>query len=119
MFVELAELMQGFNLKMSIQKQEGQLIVSLQPVQIGDTNESFPPLVLKGTAEEFDAEFLNKIKNAMVKTNGIMSNISFYAEQMKKKEDAVKEAAMKKSAPAKSAAGKKEEVSSNLFEAEE
>ncbi|AZA84583.1 prtrc system protein e [Chryseobacterium lactis] len=52
-----------------------------------------PPLNLKGTAEELDAEFFSHIKKPIESASGLMSNMEAFMKQM---EEAKKQSAMEK-----------------------
>jgi PRTRC genetic system protein E len=75
---------------------ENNLVVSilLQNEQCGDSaKQLIPPLNLKGTAEELDNEFFDRITTPLETASGLMVNIEAFMKQL---EEAKKHSAMEK-----------------------
>ena len=96
-FNQISALTKMFDINITITQQNGVMTVGLYPkAKSKEITENFPPLILNGLPEEFDTEFFDKITNAMKKTEGIISNIQFYAKQMDEKKKNAEAAATKK-----------------------
>ena len=92
-FSKLSELLNGFDVNITITKTGDVLLVGIYPKAKVKIEETLPPLLLNGTIEELDELFFTKITNAMKRTSGIVTNIAFYAKQMEVAETQAKDKA--------------------------
>lgn len=65
------------------------------------------PFVLKGTAEELDAEFVNQLSEPIAETKGLISNIASYKASVEANKKAVADKAKSPASTASSSAGDK------------
>lgn len=103
-FAAMAPLLSGMNLTFTVAKDDsGTIIVSVLPqLRIkDDAKESIQPMVIRGTIEELDNEFLSAIKEPMAKVSGIVIEIENFEkgakilEEENKAKDAIKAEAKK------------------------
>ena len=96
-FKQLARMDMSSQLTLTIAKAtEDKIVVSIlvQNDGCGDKAKNIiPPLNLKGTAEELDAEFFAHIKKPVESASGLMSNMESFMKQL---EEAKKQSAMEK-----------------------
>jgi len=94
-FKQLEQFLENATLNLVIKKTESGLVVSVlpQPNIKDKAKENLVPLVIKGTAEELDKEFMSLIQPELTSVTGIVSNIAEFeanAEEMKNKSEAAK-----------------------------
>ena len=76
-FKSIEQHLEGLNLNVVISKNENGLTVSVlpQPTCKDDAMKSLTPILLKGTAEELDAQFAGIIQQPLQKVSGISTNL--------------------------------------------
>jgi len=76
-FKSIEQHLDGLNLNVVISKNENGLTVSVlpQPTCKDDAMKSLTPILLKGTAEELDAQFAGIIQQPLQKVSGISTNL--------------------------------------------
>ena len=79
-FKSINEMLNGAELQLNIKKKGDQLTVMIMPkAEIKDKAiDNIKPLVITGTPEELDSDFLSAIKDRVEKATGIMSNIATF-----------------------------------------
>ncbi|SKA33184.1 PRTRC system protein E [Chitinophaga eiseniae] len=96
-FRQIAGLNTTGNLQLTVsQVAEGRITVSvlLQNEACGDKAKTMiPPLILKGTAEEMDGAFFDKISSPLQAASGLMVNMEAFMKQL---DEAKKHSAMEK-----------------------
>lgn len=96
-FNQIAKLNIEGNLQINIQKTDGQQFVTsvlLQNEQCSDNSKNaIPPLILRGTSEDLDNGFFEKITQPIEQTSDLMLNMEIY---LKAQEIAKKQSAMEK-----------------------
>ncbi|WP_454045048.1 PRTRC system protein E [Chryseobacterium sp. Marseille-Q8038] len=96
-FKQIAKMDLQSKLTLTVAKAtEDKIVVSILVQNDGCTDKAkniIPPLNLKGTAEELDAEFFSHIKKPVESASGLMSNMENFMKQM---EEAKKQSAMEK-----------------------
>ena len=106
-FKSIEKHLEGLNLSIVIAKHGDKLAVSVlpQPTCEDKAKENISPLLLTGTANELDLEFVTVIQSPLEKVSGITSNILQFEGSVKKMEaeSKIKDAAKKE----KEEAGKK------------
>ncbi|RFZ90257.1 PRTRC system protein E [Mucilaginibacter conchicola] len=114
-FEQLAGLQNQSSLLLNIQPDDkGLLTVSVIMRRDNQTNESLPPMLLHGTAQELDGAFFETIAAPVQHTNGLLNNIDAYQATLEKAGKEAKEKA-KGGKPAAPADDEKDDEASNLF----
>jgi PRTRC genetic system protein E len=92
-FEELDKLMPNFNVKMGVTKKEGTIsvIFALQPLSNSVDEKSIPELIISGTPEELDEEFLAKIQEPLLQAATAFDNIASFTKSVKKVEKEAEE----------------------------
>ena len=96
-FKQLEPFLKNATLNLVIKQVEDKLIVSILPKpNIEDkSKENLIPLVIKGTVEELDQEFISLVNTQLTEATGIINNIAAFeaqAKEMKDKSEAQKKA---------------------------
>jgi len=88
LFKSLEKHLNDIDVNIVIAKNEEQLTVSFlpKPKCKDDAKKQITPLLLRGTAEELDAEFLTIIQKPLESVTGITSNLIQFEESVKKME---------------------------------
>lgn len=95
-FTQFAQLLKTHNVNMTMSYEDSNIMtIAIFPKAKTDISNvsqgGFPPLIISGTPEELDESFFTKVvEMAMQKTGGIITNIKFFATEMKKKEEEAK-----------------------------
>lgn len=102
-FTEIAKHLAGFDLKVSLTKKGDEITVGIFPDhKNADVAGKMGPLLIKGTADELDQGFFDKINPPLETATGLVANIDNYNTELKKLEqDAKEKVEKKKSEPAK------------------
>lgn len=107
MFVEISELLSDRDMiKLVLTKVNGTLSVSVLPVKIGlkdDAKDNLSPILVKGTPEELELNFIQAIQQPLSKATEMLTNMDVFeksleatqakskaASETKKKEEAEK-----------------------------
>lgn len=80
-------LAEGTELGIHVKRVENRLCVAVMPKREGlkdETGQCIVPLVLNGTPEELDAEFLSAIARPIEKVQGILMNLEAFEKQAEK-----------------------------------
>lgn len=102
MFVEISELISDRDvIKLVMTKVNGILCVSLLPTKTGlkdEAKDNLSPIVIKGTPEKLDEQFIEAIKQPLQKTTEMLTNMDIFEkslEAMEAKSKAANEAKKK------------------------
>ena len=92
LFKSVEKHLDSVNVSIVITKNGDKLSVSFLPQLKSEdkSKEEIVPLMLKGTAEELDAEFVTIISSPLQKVSGIASNLIQYEAKIKKMEESTK-----------------------------
>lgn len=74
----------GTDLNINLRRVDNHLIVAVMPKRTGlkeETGQLIIPLVLSGTPEELDAEFLRQVTTPLQKVQGILTNLEAFEKQ--------------------------------------
>ena len=96
-FVVLEQYLENADLNLVLKKTKNGIVVSILPKpNIKDkAKENLIPLIIKGTSNELDQQFIKLITTKLAPTTGIISNIAEFeaqSEEMKAKSEAQKKA---------------------------
>ncbi len=110
MFVEISELMSDRDvIKLVMTKVNGNLSVSVLPVKTSlkdEAKDNLSPIVVKGTPEKFDEQFIEIIKQPIKKSMEMLTNMDVFEKSME---------AMQAESKAATEAKKKEETARKAF----
>lgn len=110
LFNELAELMSDRDIiTLTLTKVNGKMSVSVMPTKTGLKDEAkgkLSPIIVSGTPDELDAEFIQAICQPLAKATGLLTNMDTFEKSME-----AAEAASKATTEAK----KKEEKEGKVF----
>jgi len=86
MFKSLEQHLESINLNIQISKGKDGLIVSVLPALKckDDAKKNIIPILLKGTAEELDAQFAGLIQQPLQKVSGISTNLIEFEQSAEK-----------------------------------
>ncbi len=90
-FKLLTEQMEGYSIQLFVKRKDDVISVMVSPVVEGKDKDYFPPFTISGSADELDEKFLSEIPKVTTLTREVVSDISSFEEQMKKKRDEEKE----------------------------
>lgn len=83
MFKAIENLIDGIDLNITVRKSGNDMVVSVLPKHNGvkdGAKDFITPLVIKGTAEELDAQFVEVLVKGLPKVTGVLSNIKEFEE---------------------------------------
>ena len=110
MFVEISELMSDKDvIKLVLTKVNGIVSVSVLPTKTGlkdEAKDNLSPLVIKGTPEKLDEQFIEAIKQPMKRTIEMLTNMDVFEQSLE---------AMQAESKAATEAKKKEESARKAF----
>lgn len=117
MFTEIANLMSDKDvITLVLTKANGILAVSVMPKKIGlkdEAKDKLSPIVLKGTPEELDREFITTIQKPIERAVGLLTNMAVHeksVEEVKAKSKAEDETRKKENAEKKAFTDKMQKV---------
>lgn len=117
MFTEIADLMSDKDvITLVLTKANGILAVSVMPKKIGlkdEAKDKLSPIVLKGTPEELDREFITTIQKPIERAVGLLTNMAVHeksVEEVKAKSKAEDETRKKENAEKKAFTDKMQKV---------
>lgn len=117
MFTEIANLMSDKDVvTLVLTKANGILAVSVMPKKIGlkdEAKDKLSPIVLKGTPEELDREFITTIQKPIERAVGLLTNMAVHeksVEEVKAKSKAEDETRKKENAEKKAFTDKMQKV---------
>lgn len=115
-FEQLAGLQNQSGLLLNIQPDEkGLLTVSAVMRRDNLSNDTLPPMLLSGTAQELDEAFFDTITAPFQQTNGLLNNMASYQASLEKAGKQAKEKSKAGKTTATAAEDDREEDSNNLF----
>ena len=86
MFTEIADLMSDKDVvTLVLTKANGILAVSVMPKRVGlkdEAKDSLSPIVLKGTPEELDREFISTIQKPIERAVGLLTNMAVHEKSL-------------------------------------
>lgn len=110
MFIEISKLMSERDvIKLVMTKVNGNLCVSVLPTKTGlkdEAKDSLSPIVIKGTPEKLDEQFIEAIKQPLQKATEALTNMDVFEKSME---------AMQAKSKAATEAKKKEEAARKAF----
>ena len=90
LFTELTKMLpDGVDLNLTIRKKGGQVTVSLmlKSQKVDDpAKDKIQPLIVTGTPDELDNEFVDAIKSPLSKSTGLLGNMAQYEKSVKEAE---------------------------------
>lgn len=117
MFTEIADLMSDKDvITLVLTKTNGILAVSVMPKRVGlkdEAKDKLSPIVLKGTPEELDREFISTIQKPIERAVGLLTNMAVHEKslaEVKAKSKAEDETRKKESAEKKAFTDKMQKV---------
>lgn len=110
MFVEISELMSDRDMvKLVLTKVDGIVSVSVLPTKTGlkdEAKDSLSPIVIKGTPEKLDEQFIEAIKQPIKRSIEVLTNMDVFEKSME---------AMQAQSKASTEAKKKEEAERKAY----
>ena len=86
MFVEISELMSDRDMiTLVLAKVNGKVSVSVMPTKKGlkdEAKNNLSPILITGTPEELDQQFINIIKQPLQKATGLLTNMEKFEKSM-------------------------------------